>query len=78
MTNRYVGDATSPQWDAGGFYPSVRALALVALADDSRVMAGGDLSVITDAVMTDPAGRIHLNDVGAMYAGSVWRNAISV
>ena len=78
VTNRFVGDASATQWDAGGFYPTVRAQALAALSDDPRVMPGADLSVITAASMTDPAGRIHLNDVGAYYAGQVWREAINV
>jgi hypothetical protein len=77
VTNRFVGDASATQWDAGGFYPTVRNLALAALSDDPRVMAGADLSAIADAVMTDPAGRIHLNDVGVMHAGSLWRQAIA-
>lgn len=77
VTNRFVGDASAYEWDAGGFYPTVRALALTALADDSRVLPGADLSAITEATMTDPVGRVHLNDVGALYAGQLWRQAIS-
>lgn len=78
VTNRFVGDASATQWDAGGFYPTVRAQALAALSDDPRVMPGADLSAITDASMTDPAGRIHLNDVGVFYAGQLWRQAVAV
>lgn len=76
VTNRYVGDATASQWDAGGFYPTVRDLSLAALADDPRVIAGANLGAITDIGMTDPAGRNHLNDIGTFYAGSLWRQAI--
>lgn len=78
ITNRFVGDASAPQWDAGGFYPTVRAQALAAFAGDRRVFAGADLSVITDAGLTDPAGRVHLNDSGALFAGRLWRQAIEV
>ena len=76
VTNRYVGDASATQWDAGGFYPTLRNLTLAALADNSRVLAGADLSVITDTAMTDPTARVHLNDVGTLYAGRLWRAAI--
>lgn len=78
ITNRFVGDVTAPQWDPGGFYPTVRSLTLAALAGDSRVFPGGDLSIVTDPALTDPAGRVHLNDIGTLFCGQVWRNAVSV
>lgn len=76
ITNRYVGDASSSQWDAGGFYPTVRSLALAALAADQRVLVGANLGVITEAAMTDPAARVHLNDIGTYYAGRIWRTFV--
>lgn len=78
VTNRYVGDVSAPQWDAGGFYPTVRDLALAAYADDPRVLRGADLSAITSAADCDPASPIHLNDRGTNTAGQLWRNAIVV
>jgi hypothetical protein len=77
ITNRYIGDASSVGWDAGGWYHLVRNLALAQFTNDTRVKAGADLSNITTE-MTDPAGRVHLNDIGVQYAGQLWRDTIIV
>ena len=78
VTNRNVGSPSSSEWDAGGWYHNLRAATFAALSPDSRVLLGGDLSAITLNSQTDPAGRIHLNDVGVIDAGLIWRAAISL
>lgn len=78
ITNRYVGDASAPAWDPGGFYPNLRDAAFALMQGDPRVFKGADGGVITLASQCDPAGQIHLNDAGTRFFAPYWRAAISM
>lgn len=78
ITNRFVGDVTDPQWDAGGFYPSVRDQAYAALKGDSRVFLGPNGGLVTSLALTDPVSSIHLNDDGAKFIGRLWRPTLPI
>jgi hypothetical protein len=89
LTNRDWGNNTpSTAWDNPGTpnatahtnFHDLRNLVKSSLVDQPKVLLGPDLSDI-QMFQTDleaPTTRIHMNDLGVMWAGRKWRDAITV